>query len=364
MKNIVRFPEKSGLQEKAIQWLIKMEDDDWSDQEKKEFLIWIDKDPQHRKMFLRVASFWCEMDVLASMDGLLTQQIEKDRGVNSAPNALHRKWFHPRHIRWAAGLAACSFLVAGLLFVLPLGTTLDPGHKVAQPIDIFYETRLGEQTRAVLQDGSIMTLNTQTQATVKFDSTERSVYLESGEAYFEVAKNKERPFHVYAGKGRITAIGTAFNVRVQSEHVNVAVTEGSVEVAARMDSDKDLPATQLPSSLLLKKTGIVNYTDAIEHFEYIAPEKIEKQLAWKRGKLAFEGETLEQVIAETNRYTQKKLKIADPSIAHLRVGGLFDAGDIDQLLALFKGSFGIEVVEKKEDFIYLAIPAQHSINTR
>src|SRR5690606_33297077 len=96
-------------------------------------------------------------------------------------------------------------------------------------------TRLGEQTRAVLNDGSIMTLNTLTQAKVHFDDNERRVYLKSGEAHFEVAKNKNRPFRVYAESGRITAVGTAFSVRIDDGNVNVTVSEGSVEVATGIE---------------------------------------------------------------------------------------------------------------------------------
>lgn len=66
----------------------------------------------------------------------------------------------------------------------------NPTDRIAESADVLYENRLGEQTRAVLNDGFIMTLNTLTQARVHFDENERIVYLESGEAHFEVAKNK------------------------------------------------------------------------------------------------------------------------------------------------------------------------------
>jgi len=361
MKNIVQFPEKGGLQNKAIQWLVKMEDDEWSEQDKHEFLIWIDEATQHREMFLQVASFWCEMDVLTSIGELLNQAPEQKAITKKRSGFSYYHNLRLRPAQWAASIAIVSILTLGLLSVLPLIGISPPEKESSQSIEIAYKTRVGEQTRAVLTDGSIMTLNTLTHATARFNSTERAVYLDSGEAYFEVAKNQKLPFHVYAGKGRITAVGTEFNVRVQNELVNVAVSEGSVAVAAELDNNIK-SRTQPVSSLIIKKEGIVNYADAIEDFKYVGPEMIEKKLAWKRGKLVFEGETLEQVIAETNRYTQKKLQIADPDIAQLRVGGLFDTGDVTQLLALFKGSFGIEVVEAKGEVLYLAIPEHNKIS--
>src|SRR5690606_31765771 len=105
-------------------------------------------------------------------------------------------------------------------------------------------------------DGSIMTLNTLSRAKVRFDHKERIVYLESGEAHFEVAKNKDRPFSVYAEKGRITAVGTAFSVRIDEESVNVAVSEGSVEVTTGIESkDKDAVKAQPVSTVVLNESG-------------------------------------------------------------------------------------------------------------
>jgi len=270
--------------------------------------------------------------------------------------SLPLTWFSPWGKAWVASIVLSAILGVGVLPLMLKQAPADSASVAVESADVIYETRLGEQARAVLNDGSIMTLNTSSQAVVDFDENERKVYLESGEALFEVAKNKSRPFRVYAANGRITAVGTAFSVRIDKGRVDVAVSEGTVEVATGLETASTAKA-QPASSVVLKERGVVNYRDSIEHIEYVEPEKIEHKLAWKTGKIAFKGETLEHVIAETNRYTQQKLEIADPSIAQVRIGGYFDVGDMDQLLNLFKGSFGIEVIHTKDNVLYLASTA-------
>jgi len=358
MKNIVPFPEKDNLQDSAIQWLVKMEDGDWTERDKAEFHAWLASDPRHREIFLKVASFWGEIEMITALADLFPRE-KGQKGPRSVETGISGLgWIRPWRVGWVAGLALCFLLVAVLMPAVVVQRTTGTTEQVVESVDVLYETRLGEQTRAVLNDGSIMTLNTLSRAKVRFDDKERIVYLESGEAHFEVAKNKDRPFSVYAEKGRITAVGTAFSVRIDEQQVNVTVSEGSVEVTTGIESkNTDIAKVQPVSTVILNESGIVNYRDSIEYFEYIEPEKIENKLAWKGGKLAFKGETLEQVITETNRYTQQKLEIADPSISNVQIGGYLDVGDLDQLLALFKGSFGIEVIHVKDNVLYLASSA-------
>ena len=91
-------------------------------------------------------------------------------------------------------------------------------------------TRVGEQKTIDLRDGSAITLNTGTQLVVDFTEQSRTILLERGETYFQVAEDPARPFTVELGVRSLTAIGTAFNVRKHPEHYQLAVFEGTVAV--------------------------------------------------------------------------------------------------------------------------------------
>ena len=98
------------------------------------------------------------------------------------------------------------------------------------PVDSngLYATAVGQQRLIALSDGSNVNLNTDSQIRVNFGEAYRDVYLLRGEAHFAVADDREVPFRVSAGSGRIRALGTAFSVYVRDGSVDVTVSEGTV----------------------------------------------------------------------------------------------------------------------------------------
>src|SRR3546814_2061558 len=95
-----------------------------------------------------------------------------------------------------------------------------------------YATSVGEIRRVPLADGSIAAINTASAIDVKLDDAARHVRVVEGEAWFQVARDKQRPFVVAAGRARVRAVGTAFSVRRRAGGADVLVTEGEVEVWA------------------------------------------------------------------------------------------------------------------------------------
>src|SRR5690606_27572020 len=95
-----------------------------------------------------------------------------------------------------------------------------------------------------------------TRIVVDFSSATRSVFIDSGEAYFEVAHDAARPFVVHAGGGTITAVGTAFNVHSVLGRVSVAVVEGAVNVQSTVKEPAIEPAPgglpTLPEAVLVR----------------------------------------------------------------------------------------------------------------
>jgi transmembrane sensor len=184
-----------------------------------------------------------------------------------------------------------------------------------------YRTDTGEVRLIPLDDGSIATLNTQSEMEVSFSRETRLVRLIRGEGYFEVAKDKARPFIVSAMGMEVRAVGTAFTVRtLPSRVVDVRVQEGVVEVAKPTRTNQ---AVRMAANM---EARIGDNGDSISPVA-VTPDNVQRELLWREGRLSFESETLANAIAEFNRYNRTAIILADQDIGSRHVTGLFSATD-------------------------------------
>jgi len=184
-----------------------------------------------------------------------------------------------------------------------------------------FSTGKGETKVVALKDGSVVTLNTDSEMQVRYTDELRSVELIRGEALFDVAKNKARPFMVTAGDTNVRVVGTSFTVRrFDAAPVQVLVREGIVEVFK--------PAARTRPLRISANTMAVAQLDNASIAAYPVPEvQLHRALAWQKGQIAFEGETLAQAAAEFSRYSDTRIVIEDPSLAKEEIAGLFKATD-------------------------------------
>ena len=196
-----------------------------------------------------------------------------------------------------------------------------------------YSTSIGEFHRVLLEDGSSIQLNTNSEVRVHYSSRYRHVDLVRGEALFQVAKNKVKPFDVEAGDTTVRAVGTAFSVRLHEagadERVDVVVSEGRIAI------NPPSPQTYAAGSVATVRNGRVDATT-------VEGDDITSKLAWTTGRLMFQGEKLSDVVEEVNRYNLRKLQVTDPDIAELRIGGTFQATDPDGFARALGATFGIK----------------------
>jgi transmembrane sensor len=215
-----------------------------------------------------------------------------------------------------------------------------------------YTTAVGGYQRIVLEDGSVLQLNTNTKLRVALSEVERRVQLDHGEAYFEVTHDVARPFVVQAGSRRIVAVGTQFSVRRDRGDVRVSVTEGTVRLAGdelvgeEGRADPQAPKTSrtpdagadprrmhtseaalLPAGTIawIASTGTVR----VEHRPL--PE-VESQLTWRTGTLVFHNQPLGEVVTEINRYNRRHFVITDPALATLSFAGNLKPTDPQSLI--------------------------------
>lgn len=185
-----------------------------------------------------------------------------------------------------------------------------------------FRSGLGEVRVVPLSDGSVITLNTASVLRVRFTKRRRDIELLEGEALFDVAPDSSRPFVVDAGGAQARAVGTSFTVRRLGEApVEVLVREGVVAVMrhGRGEVETRVVADVRAIAPLDKARPIATVA--------VPPGVVGRELAWREGRLAFEGETLAQAADRFARYSDTRIVIDDPQIAAEEITGLFQAND-------------------------------------
>jgi transmembrane sensor len=304
------------IEEAAARWIVRREDPGLSADEAAELDAWLEAAPEHRVAFWRLEHGLEKIDRLAALrrpDGPRRSSLRAARG----PRAL---W----PLAAAASVAAC--LVAGGL----AWTLADPlAHKA-------YQTELGGRETVPLADGTRVELNTQTHLRTAVTARSREVWLDGGEAYFEVAHDAARPFVVHAGAKTVTVLGTKFSVRRAGDQVVVAVVEGRVQVA------DTAAATAAPPPVLTRgETAIASGPSMIVASRSV--DHVISELSWRQGMVTFDQSTLADAASEFNRYNRTRLVIADPEVAGIRIGGSFDADNVEAFARLLQQAYGLKV---------------------
>lgn len=337
--------------EQASDWLVRLIDEDVDSQEpyaspiarNHAFMHWVGQSPEHLRIFLETVEMHRRLrgidatgevritDLLANRDAdvirLYTGASEPVLAV--APSSSDRP--QARRVRWlgAASIAASVAVVAVAAF-------LWRGYGVQT-----YSTGVGEQHTAKLDDGSFVTLNTNTIIEADFSEHTRNIRLIRGEALFVVAHDSTRPFWVRAGDAAVRAVGTEFDVRRRAESTDVSVVEGVVQVTtldapAWADSTAKVAAqttasltTQAPLRLAAGEEAKVSSGRVIKS----AHPSVENSLSWRQRRLKFLNAPLWEIADELNRYNKVQV-IVEGAAREKKFSGVFDA-DHPEILALY-----------------------------
>jgi transmembrane sensor len=299
--------ERAGT-DSAANWAIRLEERPLMPAEQQELDAWLAAAPHHYGALIRARAVWRDLDRLGALqqpgrapipEGRAETPIEASK---AAPEGSLRR-------RWLGGLAASIAALSIAAFAYR--------SQLMAPDE--YETRIGEVRRIALADGSAITLNSDSQAMVKFEKTQRIVHLRRGEALFEVAKDRSRPFLVWSGQVSVRAVGTVFAVHNLPENILVTVAEGTVEIV-----QPEEPAQRVT----VNERATVRPQRIIDVASEDASVTL-RQLSWRSGQLSFSGESLGDAVREMNRYSKRQIEIEDPALAARPVVGIFRIGDVD-----------------------------------
>jgi transmembrane sensor len=349
MDNITDFPDINSTRDQAAQWLVKIDQRPLNQEETEAFQAWIKQSHLHREYFFKLVNNWDSMVILEQLAEILPlSELEASPKKSNMESKGH--WFANYPIPLSAAMVIVVCVLAVLTFSKPDVTTEES-----------YVTEVGERKSYQLNDGSSITLNTDSVVRVNYSESKRTVKLLRGEVNFDVAKDKQRPFVVYAGGGMLWAVGTSFNVRFTTGLVDVTVTEGTVKVFSNVAARTVQPAlvvatppndTQQEAILVAGDT--VQYREQLEPQKPLTAETIKRKVAWRAGTLIFRGETLEAALKEIERYTDQDLIIIDPSISNIRIGGHYKVDDIDALIASLSLSLNIKTEKIDNRRIHLS----------
>jgi transmembrane sensor len=303
----------NAIDERAIAWVCLLDKRTLSSSERAELDAWLDADPRHHGAFVRADAAWRSLDRLRILPG-------------ETKDPSRRKQWMSRRAMLAAGGAAAGIAAAAAAFIW-----VERGR---------IETPIGEIRHVPLEDGSLADVNTNSALSVSFKPNLREITLDMGEAWFDVAKDRNRPFVVVAGNVRVRAVGTAFSVHRLSDGADVLVTEGAVETWTVGDQNHK----RIAAGSKMFVSEVAGPTVVVE----IPPTQIIRTLAWRNGEIALDGETLAQAAAEFNRYNERRLVI-DPALSDKRLVGWFHTDEPETFARAAATTLGAIIIESDDE---------------
>ena len=327
------------IDEAALDWVIK-QDAGLSPEDQDAFFDWLAANPKHGEFLARHQRKWKRLDYLT--------QWRPEHSEEANPNLiLGKRWKLPK-IAWIGGLAAAACAAFALLSLYNLN---ERNSNVSGILPTTGTIANGYQWNQ-LADGSVIELNGGAQVEYRFDRNERRLHLFSGEAHFIVAKDPLRPFTVNARGAQLRAVGTAFNVNLLDDSVEVLVTHGTVELMPPITSDDNLDtgihALDPPSKLKAgERTKVSLIGDSIAPVKDTPSEDtLESILAWKHQTLEFNATPIVQIIESFSRHNAISITITDPEIKELPLTAKFRSDNVEGFLRLLELTMPIEVIEQ------------------
>lgn len=294
---------------------------------------WLQSDARHREAYQLYKGSWNRFAPLADLVTATVSKLEPTVAPTDLPVLPSRHdWLHllQRALPYAA-VAAC------LAVSVAVWSRRDRDSAPPVPASAPLPALVAQQ---ILSDGTQVELNRGTDIAVEFSETERYVRLIRGEAFFQVATHPGRPFIVEAGGVQIRAVGTEFNVRLDSTAVNVVVTEGKVQVqGSRIYAE---PASQGAPFVGIGQKAVVSLTAAaMPTVVTLAPAQLEAELLWQPKLLDFDDAALREIVAEFNRRNPVRLVIADAATGNRRMTASFRSDNVEGFVRLLESDFGL-----------------------
>lgn len=344
MPEETRIKKNSALEDaagaRADYWSGRMASGPLTSNEARDFNQWIAADPAHERAFQAAQALRKELTHIRDLDEyrdwLTPSPYERiAKSVNACQENLAVRIKHPYAIL-GAGFAAAMLAVFAAVLISTEGT---PSKPAILPSVV---TNVAEVRDLTLSDGSVVTVGAASSVTEAFTARERRVILSAGEAFFDVEKDAERPFIVVAGDTLVRVRGTKFDVSLGSDAVNIAVSEGRVEVIQPEGAPDAIRDRDIKHILLAGQRAVTSSDGRVQPVRQIKAEDV---ASWRRGELAWADTPIKDIIADLNRYSTREIELRAGRVADLEYTLAVRADDIPGAVNLIAASLGLEIEE-------------------
>jgi ferric-dicitrate binding protein FerR (iron transport regulator) len=330
------------IAEEAIAWLISLRDtapapgSPYQDPSVRSeaFFDWLKRSPAHLRIFMEYMELERRVRQLDTAVFAGTRRLSEIQELSDVPLAVrenpapdvqvavsdaspaaqgspalevvaHTKFLRKRRWAIAGAIAAGCAAIAVVAYYFPSGSQI-------------YSTHIGGQQRQILQDGSVIQLNTNSQVEVNFSKKVRAIRLIRGEAFFSVKHSSSYwPFIVTAADTSLRAVGTEFDVRQTARSVAVAVVSGTVQAAVEPHQGK-------APTVLLSGGEIATFSSG--KVTKVVGGNVDDALSWRQNRLVFDRARLSDVAEAFNRYNHVQIRVEGTVAQDIRLTGIFDTG--------------------------------------
>jgi transmembrane sensor len=302
------------IQLRAAEWIAERhEAGEWTGEDQAALDAWLAESPAHLLAYWRLDAAWNRTHTFSEARG----PVLEERARIGLPLLM----------KIAAAFAVLAVIgLAGVRYAM-------------LPHDRTYSTPVGGHETVSFADGSRIELNTNTVLRARMTTDQRLVWLEKGEAYFQVKHDPAHPFIVMAGDHRVTDLGTKFTVRRDTGKLEVAVMQGRVW----LDETGKAKNPHAPQTAMLTPGDFATATPDSISVTRKSQSQLQGSLSWRHGVLVFKYATLAAAVAEFNRYNSEQLVIADPQIAKLTIVGTFPDNQVEAFIDAAQTIFGLKV---------------------
>ncbi len=299
---------------------------------------WLEENPQHKKIFEKLAN--SENNPRKNLDTADLSKIWEQIAQRTGITIPFEETRQPRHVaynykfrntanmfskRFSYALVIV-FIIASLMFIFLKNNTQTKKIENIKTEYATIEVELGRKKQITLPDKSVIILDAGSKIKYpkNFNGNTREIYL-TGEGYFKITHNSQKPFIVHANNARIKVLGTKFNVSAwpKFKQVKVTVVEGKV---AFYNEEKD----NAPHVILTKGQSSKILRNGVPTKPVIS--NIDKQLGWLNQELYLDNTPLGLVIDKLTRWYKLEIKLPDPIYKKTRVTGNFKKRNVDEIL--------------------------------
>jgi len=319
-KDVKAASGMDATETRAADWVLARRlTHEWGEADQAALDEWLESSLVNRIAYLRLDAAWERANRLAALH---LDEAESQNARSKWPMML---------LRVAAVLGVVAALgVAGFYAMQPRVKT--------------YATAVGGHELISFADGTKIELNTNTVLRARMTTSERVVWLDRGEAYFQVNHDSAHPFVVISGNRRVTDLGTKFLIRRDPNRFEVAVVQGRVW----FDASGKQSASQ--TALLTKGDEAIASARSLSVSKE-SERNLARQLSWRKGVLVFDRVSLAEAAKEFNRYNERKIVFADREAENHMIGGAFPATNVDAFTSAVQIAFGLHIDDRKNEIV-------------